>query len=181
MSTLHIILIICAGLVFAVVSFITFISLTNRRKSKKLQENLNKYKQETKKEEEQTQAVTIAHDEKGESMSEEDLFSDDEFGSKNGGFFTSNKKEDEEDEFNFEEEFKDDREEELPRMPRKPSYREEMQKRKQNDAEFEKFLDEHAFSRKVFDKPLLEKIKKLPPEIKSIIMGNIFDKFNDDK
>ena len=53
--------------------------------------------------------------------------------------------------------------------------------RKNRDQEFEDFLDEHAFSRKVFDKNLLNKIKKLPPEIKSVIMGNIFDKFNDDK
>jgi len=45
--------------------------------------------------------------------------------------------------------------------------------------DFEKFMNEHSFSRKVFNKPLLERIKKLPPDIRMLILGNVLDRIDD--
>ena len=52
--------------------------------------------------------------------------------------------------------------------------------RQQHDREFEEFLDEHAFSRKILNKDILENIKDLSPELKAIILTNILNKFEDE-
>ena len=124
------------------------------------------------------QNISLSKTPQGENVSEEELFGS----SGQQGFFASSKiNPDAQDDYQRQPRQNKREEEELPRMPSRPTYREEQEMRKNRDQEFEDFLDEHAFSRKVFDKNLLNKIKKLPPEIKSVIMGNIFDKFNDDK
>lgn len=45
--------------------------------------------------------------------------------------------------------------------------------------DFEHFLDEHSFTRRVLDKNILRKIQKLPPEIKAIVISNIFTRPQD--
>ena len=57
--------------------------------------------------------------------------------------------------------------------------RKKVNKKLSRDEEFEKFMDEHAFSRRVFDKNLLEQIKSLPPKLKAIMLSNVFNKFDD--
>lgn len=180
MNSVTIAIIIGVSVVVAIAAVMLFMTISNKRKSKKLQEHLKKIKQQDKTKELEEQNISIANTTQGENVSEEEIF-----GTSSGqqGFFASSKIRDtQEDEVNGRP-FRPNRreEEELPKMPNRPSYREEQEKRKSRDEDFENFLDEHAFSRKVFDKNLLNKIKKLPPEIKSVIMGNIFDKFNDDK
>lgn len=180
-TTLYII--IGASVVLFLVLVFTFIRLSGRRKAKKLQESLDKVKKESAPEEE-VQPITYSADEVGQNVSEDEIFGDDYTVSEGGGFFKQSKEEDDEDlsEDSIFQEFESKEEDDdMPRMPRRLNSRQIQRERENRDAEFEEFLNEHAFSRKVFDKPLLDKIKKLPPEIKSIIMGNVFDKFNDDK
>lgn len=45
--------------------------------------------------------------------------------------------------------------------------------------DFEEFLDEHAYSRRILNKDILSKIKDLPPEIKAVILSNVFNKYDD--
>lgn len=52
--------------------------------------------------------------------------------------------------------------------PKKPS----------RDEEFEQFLNEHSFSRRVLDKSVLDEIKSLSPKMKAIVLGNVFNKFD---
>lgn len=176
MNTTTIIIIVCCALLFLFISFIVFIRISNHKKTKKLQENLKKYKNETDKEEKESASITIAANKEGQNISEDEIFGGTE--PKDESFFTISKNESKDDNSieNDIQSFDD-----LPPMPKKPSYREEEKRRRDRDKEFEEFLDDHAFSRKVFDKSLLEKLQELPPEIKSIIMGNVFDKFDDDK
>ena len=169
MSTMTIAIIIGVSIVGLIAVGMLFITISNKRKSKKLQEHLKKIKQEDKTKELEEQNISLSKTPQGENVSEEELFGS----SGQQGFFASSKiNPDAQDDYQRQPRQNKREEEELPRMPSRPTYREQ---------EFEDFLDEHAFSRKVFDKNLLNKIKKLPPEIKSVIMGNIFDKFNDDK
>ena len=45
--------------------------------------------------------------------------------------------------------------------------------------DFEDFLNEHSYTRRVLDEDLLKQIKSLPPKLKAIVLGNIFNKFED--
>ncbi|MBO5394433.1 MAG: hypothetical protein J6A28_00815 [Clostridia bacterium] len=47
------------------------------------------------------------------------------------------------------------------------------------DEEFEQFLNEHSFSRRVLDKDILDEIKSLSPKMKAIVLGNVFNKFDE--
>ncbi len=55
----------------------------------------------------------------------------------------------------------------------------EQEGRKKREIEFERFMDEHAFSRKVLDKKMIERLKKLSPEMQQVLLNNIFNKFDD--
>ena len=45
--------------------------------------------------------------------------------------------------------------------------------------DFEDFMNEHAYSRRIFNKDLLSKLRDLPPEIKAVILSNVFNKYDD--
>lgn len=47
--------------------------------------------------------------------------------------------------------------------------------------DFEKFMDEHAYSRKILGKDLRNKLKGLSPQVKALILTNVLNKFDDDK
>lgn len=57
--------------------------------------------------------------------------------------------------------------------------RKKTSKKLSRDDEFEKFMDEHAYSRRVFDKSLLKEINELSPRMKAIMLTKAFDKFDD--
>lgn len=52
-------------------------------------------------------------------------------------------------------------------------------KKKKNTDEFEKFLDKHSYTRRILDKDILKKLQELPPEIKAIVISNIFTRPQD--
>ena len=47
--------------------------------------------------------------------------------------------------------------------------------------DFEKFMDEHAYSRKILGKDLRNNLKGLSPQVKALILTNVLNKFDDDK
>ena len=47
--------------------------------------------------------------------------------------------------------------------------------------DFEKFMDEHAYSRKILGKDLRNKMKGLSPQVKALILTSVLNKFDDDK
>lgn len=53
-----------------------------------------------------------------------------------------------------------------------------IKKRKKKD-DFESFLDKHSYTRRIIDKNILKKIQELPPEIKAIVISNIFTRPQD--
>ena len=53
------------------------------------------------------------------------------------------------------------------------------ERRKQSDDYFEDFLNEHSFTRKVLDKDMVAKLNSMPPEVRAMILGNMFNKFED--
>ncbi|MBQ8444388.1 MAG: hypothetical protein IJX25_03450 [Clostridia bacterium] len=60
-----------------------------------------------------------------------------------------------------------------------PKQNKKSQPSKTRDEEFEEFLNEHSYTRRVVNGDILEQIKNLPPKIKAIVLGNLFNKFDD--
>ncbi len=52
-------------------------------------------------------------------------------------------------------------------------------KKSKKTDDFEKFLDKHSYTRRIIDKNLLKKLQELPPEIKAIVISNIFTRPQD--
>jgi len=176
MKPLHIFLIICGGILFLLIAFIVMVRISNKRKFNRLQKNLKKLKQEKEDYDndkrisiEESPAVKEEIKEK-KTNSESPLIEDYQ-----------------------EEEISDTVEEiveeKLPEAEEDITFYDESivnkerenQIRNQRNKEFEEFMNEHSYSRKVLDKKLVNKIKELPPEIKAIILNNVFEKFDDNK
>lgn len=170
------IIIALSGIAF--VGIITLLVLLSRKKNKKkklkLDENIKKLKSEQeqfdvkqkaeedkRKEEKAFENITLTDDVEEEFK---DLFDQ-----------PNSLPEINEENFDFEVEPNQNREEieeflkELEKQP----------KQKHSKDDFEEFLNEHSFSRRVFDNDLLAQIRNLPPKIKAIILGNVFNKFDD--
>lgn len=47
------------------------------------------------------------------------------------------------------------------------------------DDDFDKFMNEHSYSRRIFNKPLLDKIRSLPPDVRMMFLSNILDRHDD--
>lgn len=170
MSTTALICIICAGVLLFFILMIVLIRRSNKKRFNKLQENINKYKQENQ-EFDKNNKITLSKEaeEPKEKAQEEN---------------TQPKEEP------VIEEYIDDRflrnqpqREHINRrtMPaRNPNL--QMQNNRnfsQKQDDFERFLDEHAYSRRILNKDILSKIKDLPPEVKAVILSNVFNKYDD--
>ena len=40
-------------------------------------------------------------------------------------------------------------------------------------------MNEHSYTRKILDNDIIDKLKNLPPEVKAIILSNVFNKYDD--
>lgn len=162
-------ILIGVGVVALIVIAFVFLRLSNAKKKKRLLENLDKINQEKKSQIEEN--VTLPTSSTGENVSKDELY----------GKIEEPEPPVEEEEFPEEEyDEPDPIEEDYPRMPER-SFADTSRHGIDRDKDFETFLDEHGYSRKIFDKTLLEKIREMPPEMKAIILGNIFDRFNDER
>ncbi len=170
MSTTALICIICAGVLLFFILMIVFIRRSNKKRFNKLQENINKYKQENQ-EFDKNNKITLSKEteESKEQVQEENVQPKEE---------------------PLIEDYIDDRflrnqpqREHMNRrtMPaRNPNF--QMQNNRnigQKQDDFEQFLDEHAYSRRILNKDILSKIKDLPPEVKAVILSNVFNKYDD--
>ena len=45
--------------------------------------------------------------------------------------------------------------------------------------DFEEFLDEHAYSRRILNKDILSKLKDLPPDVKAVLLSGLFNRTDD--
>ena len=170
MSTTALICIICAGVLLFFILMIVLIRRSNKKRFNKLQENINKYKQENQ-EFDKNNKITLSKEaeEPKEQAPEESAQPKEE---------------------PVIEEYIDDR------FLRKQPQREHMNRRtmparnpnlqmqnnrnfSQKQDDFEQFLDEHAYSRRILNKDILSKIKDLPPEVKAVILSNVFNKYDD--
>ena len=170
MDITTILIIIGAGLAALIILAIVVSSVRKKNRINKLDESIKKFKEEANKSDVDTR-LTIASD-VAQPITEEDLI-------------TEKQEEKLEDDF-FEEEhtpkrrpivedfsdldifnFNDDDDEK------------KVSKSNKKDDDFEDFLDQHSYTRKIVNKDLLKKFNKLPPETKSIILGNVFNKFDD--
>ena len=150
-----------------VIAFV-FLRMSNAKKKKKLLENLDKINQEKKAQ--INEEITLPTSSTGENVSKDELM---------GKMEVPQVEEIPEEEYE-EPEPQEPIEEDYPRMPER-SFANTISPEIDRDREFERFLDEHGYSRKIFDKTLLEKIREMPPELKAIVLGNIFDRFNDER
>lgn len=164
MKAWHIALIVCGGLLLLFILFIVFIRISNRKRFNRLQENLKKLERE-KDDFENDKRISLVDPAKIVPENSEAVIED----------YQPEPSEDLHLEELQEEKF------ELPKeeFPMFDMEEETRLARKKHDAEFESFMEEHAFSRKILDKNLIDKLKKLPPEIQAVILNNVLDKFDD--
>lgn len=60
-----------------------------------------------------------------------------------------------------------------------PKMKKPLPKKNAEEDDFERFLDKHSYTRRIIDKNLLNKIKKLPPDVKAVLLSNIFTRPQD--
>ena len=168
-------IIIASVAVLLILALIVFVSLRKRKKTNiKLDETIKKLKQEN---EEVTQRQQIEDDKK----KEEEAFAnitladdiEDEFPDIN---FASQKFQ--VDEPNFIAQEKEEVNINFDDLNKEKSQTQNDQK-KTSDQRYEEFMNEHAFSRRGVDKKLLEQLQSLPPKVKAIVLGNVFNKLED--
>ncbi len=163
-----ILILIGVGVVALAIVVLVLLKISNAKKKQKLLENLDKINREKKAQ--INEEITLQTKSTGENVSKDELFEQVE---------KPQPEEDINDEgFDEPERHFRRREEPYPRMPER-SFANNQNSDIDRDREFQTFLDEHAYSRKIFDKTLLEKIREMPPEMKAIVLGNLFDRFND--
>lgn len=181
MNKTTLLIIICVGVFVALVGFIVVVRIFNRKRFKRLQENLKKLNQEKedmehddklslpKEENMGTSYEPIIQDTQVEGDKKpiiEDYVPDNEPQFQNMYPKMS--------EVDFDNEFEDTDNNYSNTYERPKSI-------KEPEDDFDKFMNEHSYSRKVFNRPLVEKIKKLPPDVRMLLLSNVFDKYDDDK
>lgn len=168
MNKTTLLILIGVGVFVLLIGFIIIIRINNRKRFKKLQENLKKFRQENE---------NLSQEDKISLPKEEDFdmssSSDIDFSNKDFGLDEEQGKLEDFQSVDTSP-FSDLNEFSEVQFDMKPTL-------SKSDDDFEKFMNEHSYSRKVFNKPLLEKIKKLPPDVRMLLLSNVFDRYDDDK
>lgn len=173
MNKTTLLILIGVGVFVLLIGFIIIIRINNRKRFKKLQENLKKFRQENENLS-QEDKISLPKEEDFDMSSSSDIdFSNKDFGlDEEQGKFEDFQSVDTSP-FSDLNEFSNNELSEV-QFDIKPTL-------SKSDDDFEKFMNEHSYSRKVFNKPLLEKIKKLPPDVRMLLLSNVFDRYDDDK
>ena len=162
---LGIILGVVGGVVLVIVLIAVLAHIHGKKKEKKLDENIKKLKEEKSSldsvgqltiiddEPKEMKVETVDIEDKKEPAPEEsesaDIDEDDDF----DNMFKD-----------FEMNFNDNK---------------KVRRKKKPKDDFEAFLDKHSYTRRVLDKDILKKIQELPPEVKAIVISNIFSRPQD--
>ncbi len=149
-------LIIGAGILFLFILFVVFVSISNKKKNNRLNNNLQKIQQE-----------------KENYDFDKKLVLDQ---GKSGDFPTVEEYNHEEDKTEENAEMVEDVTEGNFKFDHKEI---DFERRKNNDLDFEDFMNEHAFSRKILDRKMVEKLRNLSPEMQAVILNSVFNKFDD--
>lgn len=191
MNTIALICIICGGILLLFIVAIIFIRRSNKKRFQRLQENLNKYKEENKNFE-QDNKITLSKE--PEAPQNENIIQETR---EPADIKLENTQQEntEKSQQPIIEEYDGwhDEPKEYKRKPQSISnedfFKDELRKfietneksKKKPDKtdDFEDFMNEHAYSRRIFNKDLLSKIRDLPPEIKAVILSNVFNKYDD--
>lgn len=191
MNTIALLCIICGGILLLFIVAIIFIRRSNKKRFQRLQENLNKYKEENKNFE-QDNKITLSKE--PEAPQNENIIQ--EINEPADIKLEDTQQENtEKSQQPIIEEYDGwhDEPKEYKRKPQSISnedfFKDELRKfietneksKKKPDKtdDFEDFMNEHAYSRRIFNKDLLSKIRDLPPEIKAVILSNVFNKYDD--
>ena len=191
MNTIALICIICGGILLLFIVAIIFIRRSNKKRFQRLQENLNKYKEENKNFE-QDNKITLSKE--PEAPQNENIIQ--EINEPAGIKLENTQQENtEKSQQPIIEEYDGwhDEPKEYKRKPQSISnedfFKDELRKfietneksKKKPDKtdDLEDLMHEHAYSRRIFNKDLLSKIRDLPPEIKAVILSNVFNKYDD--
>ena len=174
MDTVTLLCIIGGGVLFLIVVAVVLIRRSNKKRFQKLQQNLNKYKAENQ-EFEHNAKITLAKDE--EKKPEEKV--------------------EEKEEVKQEPLIEEYDEEPVPVPTQRRRRRDidddfasflegnSLQNKRPSTSkqsttdDFEDFLEEHAYSRRILSKDIRSKLQDLPPEIKAVILSNVFNKYDD--
>lgn len=191
MNTIALICIICGGILLLFIVAIIFIRRSNKKRFQRLQENLNKYKEENKNFE-QDNKITLSKE--PEAPQNENIIQETR---EPADIKLENTQQEntEKSQQPIIEEYDGwhDEPKEYKRKPQSISnedfFKDELRKfietneksKKKPDKtdDFEDFMNEHAYSRRIFNKDLLSKLRDLPPEIKAVILSNVFNKYDD--
>ena len=191
MNTIALLCIICGGILLLFIVAIIFIRRSNKKRFQRLQENLNKYKEENKNFE-QDNKITLSKE--PEEPQNENIIQ--EINEPAGIKLENTQQENtEKSQQPIIEEYDGwhDEPKEYKRKPQSISnedfFKDELRKfietneksktKPDKTDDFEDFMNEHAYSRRIFNKDLLSKLRDLPPEIKAVILSNVFNKYDD--
>lgn len=171
MSSTLLYCIIGGAVLLALIVATIFIRRSNKKRFQRLQENINKYKKENEAfdndnrivlskdepESEKQEAQPVAHI-KPENAVIEDYYEEPPK--------PINQNRNRSNQYNY----------------RRNNIKNAVKSQNQNeDDDFEQFLNEHSYSRKILSGDLISKLQDLPPEIKAVILSNVFNKYDDDK
>lgn len=191
MNTIALICIICGGILLLFIVAIIFIRRSNKKRFQRLQENLNKYKEENKNFE-QDNKITLSKE--PEAPQNENIIQETR---EPADIKLENTQQEntEKSQQPIIEEYDGwhDEPKEYKRKPQSISnedfFKDELRKfietneksktKPDKTDDFEDFMNEHAYSRRIFNKDLLSKLRDLPPEIKAVILSNVFNKYDD--
>ncbi len=191
MNTIALICIICGGILLLFIVAIIFIRRSNKKRFQRLQENLNKYKEENKNFE-QDNKITLSKE--PEAPQNENIIQETR---EPADIKLENTQQEntEKSQQPIIEEYDGwhDEPKEYKRKPQSISnedfFKDELRKfietnekskkKPEKTDDFEDFMNEHAYSRRIFNKDLLSKLRDLPPEIKAVILSNVFNKYDD--
>lgn len=191
MNTIALLCIICGGILLLFIVAIIFIRRSNKKRFQRLQENLNKYKEENKNFE-QDNKITLSKE--PEAPQNENIIQETR---EPADIKLENTQQEntEKSQQPIIEEYDGwhDEPKEYKRKPQSISnedfFKDELRKfietnekskkKPEKTDDFEDFMNEHAYSRRIFNKDLLSKLRDLPPEIKAVILSNVFNKYDD--
>ena len=176
MNWITILAIVGGGVLFLIVLVVIFFIISNKKKAQKLNKVLEQYKKESK-QMDQPESLSIAGEEPSISTEEFEAkpepiiedYTDLDFLGVDDIPQPPQEEEKKEDDFDWSDfSFIDDEDDKSKKKKTK----------REPEDEFEEFLDNYSYTRKIIDKDLLKKLNSLPPEVKEIILGNVFNKYD---
>ena len=178
MSLQTILIIVGCAILFILILFFVFVSIRKKKQNKTLDENLKKIQQENKDFDKDDAELVISNDE--ETAKAEDYQPEEEVKEEKPAVtpVIEDYVENDDPDVDFEREFKKLRKRRLGDdfldMTSKGK-----NTKKDSIKEFEDFLDQHSYTRRILDKDMISNIKGLSPEMRQALLNKLFNKVDD--